>query len=87
MLVAKREKIGKNYSKHLYLYDTVKDGMPNNKVLETNLDAETISDDPEEVFKVKLDSAGAYIVNKDGNIFDIGFSSKELRRFFYCQIV
>jgi len=87
MLVAKRQKMGDTFSPYLFLSDTNKDSLSNGNILKTKITIEDVSKNPDDEFEVHLDTDDAYIVDANGNEIDTGYTSKELRKFFWCQII
>ncbi len=86
MIIVKRQKIADTYSRYFYLYDTDKIGLDSNKILRTSILGDDVTHDPAEAFEVKLDDENAYIETSNGKL-DVGYSTRDLKRFFYCIIV
>ena len=87
MIVAKLDKIGEHYGKYLYLHDSARDGLPNTRILKTQLLGSDISNDPSKEFEVITKDENAYIIDDNGNDINVGYTSRYLLRFFFCQIV
>ena len=83
MIVAKVQKMGTCYSNYLYMYNISENSEYSSKILKSDILLEEVTDNPEDTFEVFLDKEYSYILTKDNKEFDTGYSSDDLRRYFY----